>query len=109
MIRSRPIRFPGPSRVECALAAAMLRAHPRLAGAFRRYREVYARSVAFACRPPPGCRVVHVGCDGLRTGRTTRDERVLIADYERGRLAGERALRAWDAPGGASAEITAHR
>jgi predicted patatin/cPLA2 family phospholipase len=98
VIRSRPADFPGPSRVECALAAAMLREHPGLAATFRRYREVYSRSAAFARHPPPGCRVVHVAPEGLRTSRTTRDERVLIADYDRGRLAGERALHAWDAP-----------
>jgi predicted patatin/cPLA2 family phospholipase len=103
VIRSRPAGFPGPSRIECALAAAMLREHPALAAAFRRYREVYARSVAFILRPPPDCRVVHVAPDGLRTSRTTRDPRVLAADYDRGRLAGERAIRAWDALAGAGA------
>jgi predicted patatin/cPLA2 family phospholipase len=101
VIRSRPAEFRGPSRVECAIAAAMLREHPGLAAAFRRYREVYARSAAFARRPPADCRIVHVAPEGLRTSRTTRDERVLIADYERGRAAGFRALRAWSAPAGA--------
>lgn len=101
VIRSRPAGYPGPSRMECALAGAMLRAHPALAGAFRRYREIYARAAAFARRPPPGCRVVQVVPEVLRTSRTTRDERSLIADYEHGRAAGARAIRAWDAAAGA--------
>jgi len=96
VIRSRPADFPGPSRVECALAAAALRAHPALAAAFRRYRDVYARSAAFIRRPPPDCRVVHVAPERhLRTSRTTRDRRALEADYQYGRLAGARAIRAW--------------
>ena len=97
VIRSNPADFPGPSRLECAAAVAMLRAHPALAGAFRRYREVYARAVAFVRRPPLGCRIVHVTPEGLRSRRTTRDARALAADYDRGRAAGARALRAWHA------------
>ncbi len=95
VIRSRADAYRGPSRVEGALGAAMLRAHPALAGALRRHREVYARSVAFVRRPPADCRLVHVTAEGLRTSRTTRDERALLADYERGRAAGARAIRAW--------------
>src|SRR5690606_25319194 len=85
VIRSRPAAFPGPSRVECVLGAAMMRAHPALAAALRRHRDVYLRSVAFARRPPPDCRVVHVTAEGMRTGRTTRDAQALTADYARGR------------------------
>jgi len=96
VIRSRPADFPGPSRVECALAAAALRGYPALAAAFRRYREVYARSAAFIRRPPADCRIVHVAPERhLRTSRTTRDPRTLEADYQYGRLAGARAIRAW--------------
>ena len=97
VIRSRPRAFPGPSRLECALAAVVLRDQPALAGAFRRYRDVYARSAAFAREPPPDCRVVHVAPERqLRTSRITRDPDVLAADYERGRAAGVQAMRAWD-------------
>jgi predicted patatin/cPLA2 family phospholipase len=97
VIRSRPADHPGPSRVECALAAALLRAHPGLAGAFCRYRSIYARAAAFIRNPPRDCRIVHVAPEGLRTSRTTRDQRILTADYDRGRAAALRALRAWDA------------
>jgi predicted patatin/cPLA2 family phospholipase len=98
VIRSRPAGFPGPSRLECVLAAAALRAHPALAAAFRRYRAVYARSVAFIARPPADCRVVHVAPPPeFRTRRDTRDERVLLADYARGRAAGDRAIVSWEA------------
>jgi predicted patatin/cPLA2 family phospholipase len=97
VIRSRPAGFPGPSRLECLLAALVLRAHPALADAFRRYRAVYTRSVAFLRRPPPGCRVVHVAPPPeFRTRRDTRDEQVLLADYARGRAAGERAIATWE-------------
>lgn len=99
VIRSRPDGFAGPSRVECAIAATMLREHPALVAAFRRYREVYARSVAFIERPPPGCRVVHVAPERMRTGRITRDERALVTDYERGRAAAALAIRQWEAVG----------
>lgn len=101
VIRSRPPGYRGPSRVECVLAAAILREHPALAGAFRRYREVYERAVAFIMRPPADCRIVHVTPDRLHTSRMTRDERALIADYEHGRVVGERAIRAWEALDGA--------
>jgi predicted patatin/cPLA2 family phospholipase len=97
VIRSRPAAFPGPSRVECLAASALLRAHPALARAFRRYRRVYATASAFLRDPPRDCRIVHVAPSVMRTTRTTRDPRVLQADYERGRRAGARAIRAWQA------------
>ena len=98
VIRSRPADFPGPSRIECTLAAAALRRdHPGLARAFRRYRTVYARAAASCRVPPPDVRVVHVAPDRpFRTTRTTRDPEVLLADYDRGRAAGERAIAEWD-------------
>jgi predicted patatin/cPLA2 family phospholipase len=95
VVRSRPDGFPGPSRVECLVAAAMLRGHPELARAFRRYRSIYARASAFVASPPSDCRIVHVAPDVLRTTRTTRDARILEADYAQGRRAGERAIAAW--------------
>lgn len=94
VIRTRPARFAGPSRVECRLAAAMLRTYPALARAFRRYRDVYARAQAFALAPPPGCTIVHIAPLQQRATRTTIDLSALEADYQRGRLAGERALAA---------------
>jgi predicted patatin/cPLA2 family phospholipase len=98
VIRSRPADFPGPSRIECTLAAAALREYPGLARAFRRYRRIYAESVAWIRRPPADCRVVHVAPDAhLRTGRMTRDPRALAADYARGREAASRAIEAWTA------------
>lgn len=94
VIRSRPADFAGPSRIECALAAAALRRdHPGLARAFRRYRTVYARAAAQCRTPPPGVAVIHVAPDRpFRTGRMTRDPDVLLADYDRGRAAGDRAI-----------------
>ncbi len=97
VIRSRPAAFPGPSRVECALAARLLREHPALVGAFRRYRAIYAQARAFIAQPPADCQVIHVAPDGLRTSRITRDVDVLLGDYQRGRAAGARAMRAWAA------------
>jgi predicted patatin/cPLA2 family phospholipase len=98
VIRSRPLGFPGPSRIECALAAVVLRKHPGLAAAFLRYREVYARSVAFVERPPADCQIVHVAPPrDFRTGRTTRDPRILDADYRHGRGAGAQAIHEWTA------------
>lgn len=94
VIRTRPARFAGPSRLECSLAATMLRSYPALARAFRRYREVYARSQAFALDPPPGCTIVHIAPEQQRATRTTIDLSALEADYTRGRLSGERALAA---------------
>ncbi len=104
VIRSRSEAYPGPSRVECAVAAAMLREHPALVAAFRRYREVYARAVAFIQRPPPDCRIVHVTPGKLRTSRMTRDERALAADYDHGRAAAARAIREWEAAGAEGAD-----
>lgn len=95
VIRSRPASFPGPSRVECAFAAAMLRAHPALARAFLRYRAIYARASAFVRHPPADCRIVHVAPDALRTTRTTRDAAILEADYHQGRQTAARAIEAW--------------
>ncbi len=96
VIRSRPARFPGPSRVECALAARILHAQPGLAAAFRRYREIYARSVAFVLAPPGDCSIVHVAPDAsVKTSRMTRDRKTLEADYARGRVAGMRAIAEW--------------
>jgi predicted patatin/cPLA2 family phospholipase len=96
VIRSRPADFPGPSRVECTLASAALRDHPGLARAFRRYRRIYAESVAWIRRPPADCRVVHVAPDAhLRTGRITRDPRALATDYHRGRAAAVDAIQVW--------------
>ncbi|MEZ4402380.1 MAG: patatin family protein [Kofleriaceae bacterium] len=97
VIRSRPDGFPGPSRLECALAAAMLRSHPELVQAFWRYRPIYARATAFLARPPADCQIVHVAPAGLRTSRVTRDLDVLHADYQRGRAAGAVALAQWRA------------
>lgn len=95
VIRSRPAGFPGPSRVECAVAGMMLRGRPGLAAAFRRYRAIYARSSAFIARPPADCTVVHVAPRQLATTRTTRDAAILEADYQQGRVAAERAIAAW--------------
>lgn len=96
VIRSRPERFGGPSRVESVLASLALRKQPGLARAFRVYREVYARSVAFLRRPPKGCTILEVvPSRHLRTGRTTRDPRALAADYAAGRAAGLRAIQRW--------------
>ncbi|HVK85849.1 MAG TPA: patatin family protein [Kofleriaceae bacterium] len=96
VIRSRPWVFGGPSRFESVFAVAALRRHPGLVATFRRYREVYARSVAFLRSPPPDCRIVEIApAEHLRTGRTTTDPVALFADYQRGRAAGERAIQAW--------------
>jgi len=104
VIRSRPAEFPGPSRVECSVVAAALRRHGQLASAFLRYRTIYARAVAFLRSPPHDCTVVHVAPERhLRTSRMTRDASSLEHDYARGRAAGLRAARAWDA--GASARV----
>jgi predicted patatin/cPLA2 family phospholipase len=97
VIRSNPDEYPGPSRVESVLAAAMLREHPALVAAFQRYREVYARAVAFIRRPPPDCRIVHVTPEAMRTRRLTRDSRALDADYDHGRVVASRAIGAWEA------------
>ncbi|CAN5921266.1 patatin family protein [soil metagenome] len=104
VIRSLPAEFPFPSRFECSVVAAALRAHGKLPAAFLRYRAVYGRSVAFLRSPPADCTVVHVAPERqLRTTRMTRDASTLEIDYARGRAAGVRAARAWDA--GASARI----
>ena len=92
VVRTRPARFAGPSRLECTLASTMLRSYPALARAFRRYREVYARAQAFALTPPPDCEVVHIAPEQQRATRTTVDLSALEADYHRGRIAGEQAL-----------------
>ncbi len=96
VVRSRPIGFGGPSRLECAIAAGLLRRHPALARAFLRYRSLYARASAFLARPPADCTIVHVAPEALRTTRTTRDAHVLEADYRQGREAGARAIDAWE-------------
>lgn len=96
VVRSRPANFPGPSRLECKLAATVLRRHSALVGAFARYRQTYRRSVAFLRRPPPDCQIIHVAPEGLRTSRVTRDLEVLRGDYQRGRDAGHVAMRTWD-------------
>ncbi len=104
VIRSRPAEFPGPSRVECSVVAAALRAHGKLPSAFLRYRSVYGRAVDFLRSPPADCTVVHVAPERqLRTTRMTRDVSTLESDYARGRAAGLLAARAWDT--GASARI----
>jgi len=96
VIRSRPEQFGGPSRIESVLASFALRSQPGLAHAFRVYREVYARSVAFLRHPPAGTEIIEVvPARHLRTGRTTRDPRALAADYAAGRAAGSRAMRRW--------------
>jgi predicted patatin/cPLA2 family phospholipase len=96
VIRSRPERFGGPSRVESVLASLALRGQPGLARAFRAYRDVYARSVAFLRHPPHGCTIIEVvPSRHLLTGRTTRDPRALAEDYAAGRAAGVRAMRRW--------------
>jgi len=96
VIRSRPERFGGPSRVESVLASLALRAQPGLARAFRVYRDRYAQSVAFLRRPPADCTILEVvPSRHLRTGRTTRDPRALAEDYAAGRAAGLRAIHRW--------------
>lgn len=95
VVRSRPAGFPGPSRLECAVASMMLRTKPGLATAFRRYRSIYARSSELLDRPPIDCKIVHVAPAQLRTTRTTRDAAVLESDYQQGRTAGERAMQRW--------------
>ena len=95
VIRTRPVRYPGPSRLECSVAAILLRGEPALAAAFARYRAVYARAAAFVREPPADCEILHVTPDALRTSRTTRDLAALEADYQAGRRAGEQAARTW--------------
>lgn len=95
VIRSRPEAFPGPSRVECALAYAILRKQPGLARAFQRYRAVYARAREFTASPPADCRIVHVAPETLRTTRVTQDATILETDYAQGRRAAKHAIAAW--------------
>jgi predicted patatin/cPLA2 family phospholipase len=96
VVRSRPRDFAGPSRVENAIAAVLLRREPGLARAFAAYRAVYARAVAFVRRPPVDCHIVEVvPARHLRTNRTTRDLAALEHDYALGRRAGERAVAQW--------------
>jgi predicted patatin/cPLA2 family phospholipase len=98
VIRSRPVGFEGPSRVESAVAAMMLRNQPNLARAFARYRRIYERARQFLRSPPRDCQIVHVAPDVLHTSRTTQDGAVLERDYQRGRRAAERAIIAWQRP-----------
>ncbi len=96
VIRSRPVDFGGPSRLESALAAVALRSRRSLVRTVLAYRRVYARSVAFLRRPPADCKILEiVPARHLRTGRTTRDPHALATDYELGRAAGLRAIAAW--------------
>ncbi|HEY4056761.1 MAG TPA: patatin family protein [Kofleriaceae bacterium] len=97
VIRSRPRAFGGPSRLESLLVPLVLRDAPGIAKAFRAYRDVYAKSVAFLRNPPADCTVIEVVPDEhLRTGRTTRDLRSLRADYALGRRSGIDAIRRWN-------------
>lgn len=98
VVRSRPAGFPGPSRLECAVAAMMLRSQTGIAAAFRHYRATYAGASAFIERPPADCTIVHVAPRALATTRTTTDAAVLERDYQQGRTAGERAITRWGGP-----------
>jgi predicted patatin/cPLA2 family phospholipase len=97
VVRSRPIGFPGPSRLECAVARMMLRSQAGLATAFRRYRNIYTRSSTFVERPPVDCQILHVAPAQLATERMTRDAAALERDYQQGRAAGEQAIARWNA------------
>lgn len=85
VVRTRSAHFGGPSRVECALGAGMLRATPGLARAFARYRGAYTRARAFIASPPTDCTIVHIAPVKLGATRTTRDLAILEADYRHGR------------------------
>lgn len=85
VIRSRPahaIKRDGPAD---ALAAALLRAQPAVAGALRQTARRYREAVSFLHTPPADTKIVHIAPPRpLASGRTTQDIGALRRDYALG-------------------------
>jgi predicted patatin/cPLA2 family phospholipase len=85
VIRTRPahaVKRDGPVD---ALAAALLRGHPAVAGALRQTARRYREAVSFLHTPPADTKIVHIApLRPLATGRTSQDVAALRRDYALG-------------------------
>jgi predicted patatin/cPLA2 family phospholipase len=98
VLRSRPASYLREPRFEAAAGAFVLRRHLALADTLRHSHEAYARAVDFIHHPPAGCEVTQVApVRALRSTRARASLAALAHDYQQGRLAGEAAMRQWEA------------
>ena len=96
VIRSRPAHFVKESKWESRIGSALFRSEPALAKAIRQSCHAYRQAVEFLVSPPQGCEIVTVAPPSpLRTGRATRDQEALEADYQLGRECGKAAIEEW--------------
>lgn len=96
VVRSRPASYAKKAGIESWIGSAIYRKRPALAEAIRSVPGAYARALQLIRNPPPDCRIVEVAPESpLQTSRTGRDPAGLLADYERGRVAGQKAMQAW--------------
>lgn len=95
VIRSRPTGVTKKDGFEQKLTAFLTRNHPGIAKAIRETSvRAYGDAVAFCEKPPEDARIWQIAPPSLmKTGRTTQDTEILLADYTLGRRAAKEALK----------------
>lgn len=96
VVRTRPGSYVKSPGLESWIGERVLARYPALVSAIRQQAAVYRRAVEFIRNPPEDCEIVEIAPEtALRTGRTTQKQDHLEADYETGRIQGQKAMIDW--------------
>lgn len=97
VIRSRSIDYEMPVQAPSPLYRFYLKDFPNLIESALERPKKYRQSIDFIRNPPQGIEILEVNPpEDFKTGRLTKDLRILQADYEKGLRAGEGAMRRWN-------------
>ena len=96
VIRTRPPDYVKTKGFENYISSFATRRWPRLSRAILHQADTYRQCVAFILNPPQDAEVCQIAPPApLKSTRTTRDTKLLLADYETGRRAGEEFMKNW--------------
>lgn len=96
-IRTRPALFRKKKGMENYLSSFATRKWPALSEAVKNQADTYGRCVDFLLNPPQDAEIMQIAPEQpLKTGRTTQELDLLLADYELGRNLGEDFIKNWE-------------
>ena len=96
VLRSQLDGYVKKSFTESKLIPLLFRKYPELKKAMSQREFRYNDSVNFIKHPPKNVEIIEICPRVLRTGRTTRDQKILEADYAEGKRAGLEAIERWN-------------
>lgn len=96
VLRTRPAEYRKKKGIENYISSLATRKWPKLSAAAYNQADTYSRCVGYVLEPPADATIIQIApTKPLRSGRTTREMELLLADYETGRKLGERFVNAW--------------